>query len=217
MRRAVVKLGQLSAMATSTGAVRHSSVAVGGAKRLDAPAGLRCPPGLRCSTPVMQARRGLAWEAQAQTTARSTVAHAGGAQWGVAEESQASDYKVASMPFDAMASNAISLIGFTGRDLQLKRLQSGRTVGTVTLAVNHKAGETSWFVLFPRSAVEGAAPSKCTNSTHDGLVCPGMTLTSGGPWLSESQNKFPKDPEFASRANSALLAGPTVRASSKPD
>ena len=163
MRRAVVKLG-MSAMATSTGAVRHSSVVVAGAKRMDAPAASRSPTALRCSTHVMQARRGLAWEAQAQTAARSTVAQAGGAQWGVAEESQVSDYKVASMPFDSMASNAISLIGYTGRDLELKRLQSGKTVGTVTLAVNHKAGETSWFVLLPRSAVEVAAPSRCKTS-----------------------------------------------------
>ena len=147
MRRGVLQLS-MSALGLTSGTVRHAGPVALGAKQADLSlSGLRQHCGHRCSTHLLQVRRGLAWEAQTQSTTRDTAAHAGGGQWGNVDQPQVSDYKVASMPFDSMASNAVSLIGFTGRDLELKRLQNGNTVGNLTLAVSHKAGETSWCVL----------------------------------------------------------------------
>ena len=54
------------------------------------------------------------------------------------------EYTVQSMPWDPMAANAVSLIGNTGRDVEIKRLETGRVVGMVTLACTHKAGQTTW-------------------------------------------------------------------------
>ena len=70
-----------------------------------------------------------------------TSAYAAQSAFGQAPESA---QKIESMPWDAMAANAVSLIGNTGRDVEIKRLETGRTVGNVTLACTHKAGETTW-------------------------------------------------------------------------
>ena len=219
MRSVVLKL-TMSAVGLTSGAVRHAGPVARSAKHTDLPlSGLRQHYGHRCSTHLLQVRRGLAWEAQTQSATRDTAAHAGGGQWGNVDQPQASDYKVASMPFDSMASNAVSLIGFTGRDLELKRLQSGNTVGNLTLAVSHKAGETSWCVLACHETISvlPAHGLKSHQSTPVNRLLSGMTSTSGGLWLSALQSKSPKAPGSASKASLALSHGPTGRVSSKPN
>lgn len=54
------------------------------------------------------------------------------------------EYTVQSMPWDPMAANAVSVIGNTGKDVEIKRLETGRVVGSVSLACTHKAGQTTW-------------------------------------------------------------------------
>ncbi|KAL3159683.1 hypothetical protein ABBQ38_010089 [Trebouxia sp. C0009 RCD-2024] len=49
------------------------------------------------------------------------------------------------MPWDPMAANAVSLIGNTGKDVEIKRLETGRVIGNLTLACTHKAGQTTWY------------------------------------------------------------------------
>lgn len=144
MRTSLLKLS-MSALLPVCSAVRPSTGATAAAKRVQAK--LCSFPhdtnGLKFAPSLAQARRGFAWGAQAQSTVRSTVARAGADSWGF-DQGADSDYKVGSIPYDALASNAVSLIGFTGRDVEIKRLQTGNTVGTMPLAVNHKAGETTW-------------------------------------------------------------------------
>ena len=66
------------------------------------------------------------------------------AQRGYAQATE-EDYTIQTMPWDAMAANAVSLIGNTGKDVEIKRLETGRIVGNLTLACPHKAGQTTWY------------------------------------------------------------------------
>lgn len=136
----------MSALGLTSGVVRCTNQLTTGAKRVEVSASaLRQHSCLRRSAQQAHVTRGLAWEAQAQSTSRDPTAHAAAAQWGAVAEAPVADTKIASMSFDQMAANAVSLIGFTGKDVELRHLQSGKTVGNFTLAVNHKAGETFWY------------------------------------------------------------------------
>lgn len=81
--------------------------------------------------------------AQAQSAVRPTQTTAYAAQYGY---DQATDdkYVVEKMEWNSMAANAVSLIGNTGKDVEIKRLETGRVVGNMTLACAHKAGQTTW-------------------------------------------------------------------------
>lgn len=77
-------------------------------------------------------------------TRRATAARAFAAPYSAQAAVTEDEYVVQSMPWDPMAANAVSLIGNTGRDVEVKRLETGRVVGSVTLACAHKAGQTTW-------------------------------------------------------------------------
>ena len=81
--------------------------------------------------------------AQTQSAVRPTQTSAYAAQYGY---DQATDdkYVVEKMEWNSMAANAVSLIGNTGKDVEIKRLETGRVVGNLTLACAHKAGQTTW-------------------------------------------------------------------------
>jgi len=81
--------------------------------------------------------------AQTQSAVRPTQTSAFAAQYGY---DQATDetYVVEKMEWNSMAANAVSLIGNTGKDVEIKRLETGRVVGNLALACAHKAGQTTW-------------------------------------------------------------------------
>lgn len=74
---------------------------------------------------------------------RATQTRAYDAQYNNASVAE-NEYTVESMPWDPMAANAVSLIGNTGKDVEIKRLETGRVIGKLTLACAHKAGQTTW-------------------------------------------------------------------------
>ena len=74
---------------------------------------------------------------------RATQARAYAAQYNTPADME-DDYTVQSMPWDPMAANAVSVIGNTGKDVEIKRLETGKVVGSVPLACAHKAGQTTW-------------------------------------------------------------------------
>lgn len=75
---------------------------------------------------------------------RATQARAYAAQYNAQAAVMEDEYTVQSMPWDPMAANAVSVIGNTGKDVEIKRLETGRIVGSVSLACTHKAGQTTW-------------------------------------------------------------------------
>lgn len=80
----------------------------------------------------------VALKAQRATQTRSYASQYGEAQ------STHEGFTVPTMRWDSMAANAVSLIGNTGKDVEVKRLETGRVVGNLTLACSHKAGQTTW-------------------------------------------------------------------------
>lgn len=128
-----------------------SDVTVGQARSLHSPASLATRPQLQLPRPRAACRdlhaqstatllRGIH---AAAASARQVQTHAFTAQYGSDQATNAA-YDVRSMPWDPMAANAVSLIGNTGKNVEIKRLETGNIVGNVTLACNHKAGETTW-------------------------------------------------------------------------
>ena len=81
--------------------------------------------------------------ADALTSQRTTQTRSYASQYGDARPTDES-FTVPTMTWDSMAANAVSLIGNTGKDVEVKRLETGRVVGNMTLACSHKAGQTTW-------------------------------------------------------------------------
>ena len=79
--------------------------------------------------------------AQTQSAVRPTQTSAYAAQYDQATDEM---YVVEKMEWNSMAANAVSLIGHTGKDMEIKRLETGRVVGNLALACAHKAGQTTW-------------------------------------------------------------------------
>lgn len=80
---------------------------------------------------------------QAQPAVRPTQTSAHAAQYGY-DQTAEGQYVVEKMEYNSMAANAVSLIGNTGKEVEIKRLETGRTVGNLTLACAHRAGQTTW-------------------------------------------------------------------------
>ena len=149
MRKALVS------MAMRLGAV--CDLTTGQASLLHASAGETLPS--RARTVHARARAYLSRDLSAQSStsaarkasaaslsARPTRTLAYAAPYGLDQEA-AVGYEVKTIPWDHLAANAVSLIGNTGNDVEVKHLQTGTIIGNVRLACSHKAGETTWYVL----------------------------------------------------------------------
>ena len=93
-----------------------------------------------CCTASQPAR---IFASQAQPAVRPTQTSAYAAQYGD-DQTAEGQYVVEKMDYNSMAANAVSLIGNTGKEVEIKRLETGRTVGNLTLACAHRAGQTTW-------------------------------------------------------------------------
>lgn len=100
--------------------------------------------GIRFSAHASTGTPARMFAAQTQSAVRPTQTSAYAAQYGY---DQAADetYVVEKMDWNSMAANAVSLIGNTGKDVEIKRLETGRVVGNLALACAHRAGQTTWY------------------------------------------------------------------------
>ena len=118
----------------------QSMPAVAAGLRLLPPRGSLCSDG----TADLYGKFGYGGERVLMKARRATQARAYAAQYNAPAADMEDDYTVQSMPWDPMAANAVSVIGRTGKDVEVRRLETGKVVGSVTLACAHKAGQTTW-------------------------------------------------------------------------
>ena len=118
----------------------HSMPAVAAGLRLLPPKGSLCSD----STASLYGKFLSGGEHGLLKARQATQAKAYAAQYNAPAAVMEDDYTVQSMTWDPMAANAVSVIGNTGRDVEIKRLETGNIVGSVTLACTHKAGQTTW-------------------------------------------------------------------------
>lgn len=145
MRRAVTMMCfRLSASCTSPGGqaqALHSKPTWAAGLRVLPPRGSVCCDGT--ANLYSKSGSGGLRGSPAQKSQRATQTRAYDAQYNNAAVAE-HEYTVQSMPWDPMAANAVSLIGNTGKDVEIKRLETGRVIGNLTLACTHKAGQTTW-------------------------------------------------------------------------
>ena len=154
MRKAVanmaMRLGAVCDLTTGQASLLHASATdslPSRARNVHARARAYLGRDLSAQSSTSAARKASA----ASVPARLTRTLAYSAQYGLDQEA-AVGYEVKTIPWDHLAANAVSLIGNTGNEVEVKHLQTGTIIGNVRLACSHKAGETTWYVprLLPR-------------------------------------------------------------------
>lgn len=76
---------------------------------------------------------------------------------------QGAEADIEEVDFDAALANSVKLIGTTGRDLELRTFERGQ-VGSVSLAVEYKKGETQWHTV----EVYGPLAERAADSVRKG-------------------------------------------------